>query len=698
MTTLSGPAQRLLEGDFGVVTGGECPRRLSEATRTFAARALSGEFGRQLVEAPFRVDGETHPDLSVQQQVALAVRRIAERAPVRLLDDHELIVGAATLREATEHNVPGTRPIRSVSHTTLGFARALREGYSGIRGRVDERLSRGDIDQEGRETLECMSTCLDAADTWHARYVGAVEERVAESEGAERRRWQEVLEHLRPVPENPPQNFRQAVQALWMLWSFQRLCGNWSGLGRVDEMLGPYLERDLTAGRITMDEARELLAHFWIKGCEWIGCGNWHRGSSGDAQFYQNVVLAGVDEEGRDVTNSVTYLILDVVEELHISDYPVAVRINEGTPERLLLRIARIQQRGGGIVSIYNEPTILKALERFGYGRSEARTFANDGCWEIIIPGKTAFGYRPFDTLRLLQNALGLGPDEEHRVDFGSFEEVYAAFRDRLREHLAKECEATRDYRDRGASAPLISLLVDDCIERARDYNRRGAVYNVLAPHAGGIPDTANSLLAIRRLVYEDEVLSLGQLRDAIRDDWQGHETLRGLASHVTEFYGNDEAPADEMGVRIFDDFTRLAGEVADDSGVLRPPGISTFGREIKYREHRLATAFGRQEGDILATNLAPTPGTDTKGPTAVMRSFCRMDFEKLPNGAALELKLLPAPFRGKSGEDMLVSMMRTFVRLGGIYLHVDVVDTEVLREARERPEAYPNLSVRISG
>ena len=134
------------------------------------------------------------------------------------------------------------------------------------------------------------------------------------------------------VPEQPPRTFYEAVQALWEFWEFQRLCGNWSGLGRVDKMLGPFLERDLQAGRITLDGARDLLAHFWIKGAEWIGSDNWSVGTSGDAQFYQNVVLGGVDEEGREVTNPVTYLVLDIVEETHISDFPVAVRVNRTHP------------------------------------------------------------------------------------------------------------------------------------------------------------------------------------------------------------------------------------------------------------------------------------------------------------------------------------------------------------------------------
>ncbi len=686
--------------DFGVVSGFEAPRRLSQATRRLAARALAGEWGRAMVRADeaFPLTEADLAGLSPMRHYARAVRRIAERAPLRHETD-ELLAGAATLVEATWHRAPLT-PFGSVSHTTIGFDRGMRIGYAGLRRQIDERLARGDLDARGTELLEAMRDCLDAAGAWHGRYVALLEQRVAEATGAQREHAQAVLDALRPVPENPPQNFRQALQSLWMMWDFQRLCGNWSGLGRLDAMLGPYLQADLSAGRITLDEARELIAHFWIKGCEWIGQDS--QNGTGDAQFYQNVVLGGIDAEGCDVTNEVTYLILDVVEELHISDFPIAVRVSPGTPERLLRRIAEVQRRGGGIVAIYNEPLILEALERFGYERAVARTFANDGCWEIIIPGQSTFGYHPFDLLWVLQQAMGLGPggDElEGQVpDAADFESLYALFRRQLARWVESQHARLDGAHAGGGPSPLLALLVDDCIERARDYNDRGARYSVSAIHAGGLPDAANSLLAIRRLVYEQRRLSLAELLEILRTDWAGQEDLRRQVVRELTLYGNDDAEADAMVRRVYDDFTELVGQVRQRNGVLRPAGISTFGREIGWRDHRLATAFGRHRGEILATNLGPTPGSDAQGPTAVMKSFCSMDFRKLPNGVPLELKMMPATLKGPAGVEALVAIMRTFISLGGFFLHVDVVDSDLLRDAQAHPDRYPNLAVRISG
>ncbi len=680
--------------DFGVVTGASGPRRLCPATRELAGRYLAGEFGLAMDPADFALDAPTAA-MSPTMHCALAVRCLAERAPLRVLRGEKL-AGAATLLEATGHKVPLTA-FGSISHTTIGFERALTLGCSGLRGMLEDHLAGADLDDRGRDFLQSMRVCLDALGAWVGRYAAELERLAARTDGAQRDNVLAVLQTLRNVPENPPKSFREALQALWLWWDFNRLCGNWSGIGRIDAMLAPYLRADLAAGRITLDEARELVAHFWIKGCEWIGAGGFAR-SSGDGQFYQNIVLAGVDADGRDVTNELTYLVLDVVEELHISDFPIAVRINSRTPERLLRRIAQTQQRGGGIVAIYNEETILPALERFGYTAAQGRQFANDGCWEIILPGQTAFSYSPFDTLRLLQNAIGLGPDELDVPDPPVFEALYERFERRLAEHL----EGFHDKADnswRGDQpAPLLSLLVEGCIEKARSYCDRGPTYSVVAPHAGGIPDTANSLLVLKALVYDEGRLSLRKFVEILRADWAGQEGLRQEIVRRFRLYGNDEAASDAMIRRVYDSFVSLAERTGDRAGVLRPPGISTFGREIEWRAHRLATAFGRRKGDILATNLGPTPGSDTQGPTAVIRSFCGMDFRKLPNGAPLELKIIPRAVKGERGASARVALMRTFIHLGGVFLHIDVVDSQLLRDAQAHPERYPNLSVRISG
>ena len=681
--------------DLGITTVDTTPRRLSPETRAFAARVLSGELGRGTRKADFLIDRAAMPEASDNTRYAAVAARLADTAPLRLLPEEKL-VGAAPLLEATQHMTPGC-DIRGTSHTTAGFGAVLAMGYRGLRARVEERLERGDLDEAGVDLLRAVRSCLDAAGRWHARYVAELEGLIEQSDGAQRRHYEDVLAAARNVPEHPPASFREALQSLWFMWEFQRLCGNWSGLGRLDEMLGPYLRRDLEAGRIDLDGARELIAHFWIKGCEWIGAENGTIGISGDAQFYQNVILGGVDADGESVVNEVTYLILDVVEELHISDFPIAVRVGAQTPDRLWGRIAELQCLGGGIVSIYNEDQVLRAMVGFGYPLEEARGFTNDGCWEIIAGGKTAFSYYPFDMLLCLQEGIGLG-DNMTTPDCADFEALYGAFLDSLRQKLEEIWAQGAGMFANGHPAPLLSLFVDDCIERGRGYHDRGAHYTVYSPHAGGLPDTANSLYVLKRVVFDEQRSTLEQFLNVLRSNWEGQEPLRQRLRNEFALYGNDDDQADAMLERVYDDYVRMCAEVPERNGVLMPAGISTFGRETQFKDHRTATPFGTFAHDILASNLSPTPGTDREGPTAVVKSFCKVDFTKLPCGTPLDLKFHPSCLQDEDGLNALVALLKTFVAGGGLYLQVDVVDGKVLREAQEHPERYGNLSVRVSG
>jgi formate C-acetyltransferase len=676
----------------------ECPKLLSDATHELARRAIMGEHGRGMAPAAFALDEVEVAGMSPDMRYAHAVKLVAERAPLRILPG-ELVVGSATLKEAPAHSTPVAK-VSSVSHTTIGFDRVLKTGYKALRQRIQERLRRGDLPEGGEDFLNSMMLCLDAAEIWHGRYMAELDKLIASSTGDEQKNYTRVRDALANVPENPAGNFHEAVQSLWFMYAFQRLLGNWSGIGRIDEMLGPYLERDLAAGRITEDEARELLAHFWIKGCEWIGA--FDTRGSGDAQHYQNIVLSGIDASGNDITNDVTYLVLDVVEELHISDFPLGIRVNKRTDGRLLRRVAEVQRHGGGIAALYNEEVVIDGLVKFGYPLEEAREFANDGCWEVLIPGKTAFIYVPFDLLALLQDTLGLNDANAPAPDYADFDSLYAAFMQRLRAHIDRHNAMADNAHNGGNSTPLISLFVEDCIERARGYNNGGAHYRVMAPHAGGMANVANNLLVIDELIYRQHYMALPDLVAVLRADWDGQEPLRRLVQSRFTFYGNDDDKADAMMRRVFDDYTGIVAEVRERNGVLRPCGISTFGREIEWSQppngNRKAGADGYRRGAILATNCSPSPGTDKIGPTAVIKSYCKLDFARTPNGATVEIKLHPECAKGEEGLTTMVALMRGFVDLGGWFMHTDVVDSAMLLDAQRHPEKYPNLSVRVAG
>jgi formate C-acetyltransferase len=671
--------------------GFEVPANLSEQTHELARQMLTGQWGRQIQNADFSLPAsanEPGPD----RRYALAARQVAEKAPL-WIHPGALIAGSATLLEARMHRIPLLGQ-DSISHTTIGFDKVLKMGYKGLRAKIQERLSRGGLDAEGSELLDAMRVCLEAAGIWHQRHLAELDKRIASSTGTEYQTYCRLRRAMENVPENPAATFHEAVQSLRFAFAFQKLMGNWSGLGRIDEMLGPYLKNDLANGTITLNEAREILAHFWVLGSEWTT--TLDRGS-GDAQHYQNVVLAGIDADGREVTNEVTYLVLDIVEELHISDFPIGVRINQNTPEKLLKRIAQVQRHGGGIVALYNEEVIIDGLVKFGYPEKVARTFANDGCWETLIPGKTAFMYNPKDMLRVMQESLGQN-DNETLSDTLSFEDVYGRFLARLeQEGRTYASEAERAWRG-GPPCPLLSILVDDCIERGRAYNNRGAEYSVLSPHTGGMADVADSFTVLNELVYEQKVLTLSEYSRIINSNWQGQEHLRKMILNKISGYGNDDEKADRMMNRIFNDYTRIIADRKEAGGVLMPAGISTFGRELEWRPGRKATFSGHVAGDVLATNFSPSPGSDKKGPTAAINSYTKMDFTRAPGGATLELKLHPASVKGAAGIEAMTALMRIFQKRGGWYIHMDVVDSALLLEAQRHPGKYPNLPVRVAG
>ena len=667
------------------------PHRLSETVHRLADLGFSGALGRDLLAPDWDCPEISEQGIGPQTRYGRASLSCALHAPLRI-QEGELLVGSASLLPAAQHIIPLLNT-GSTSHTTLGFERILKMGYRGLRKEIEERKSRGGLDAEGEDLLDGMLLCLDAAALWNQRYIDELERRLPSAGKEDAARYKTIIASLKHVPENPPTSFREAIQMLWSMYAFQRLMGNWSGLGRVDRMLGGYLHEDLKKGVITLDEARELVAHFWAKGTEWIGI----HGGSGDAQFYQNVILGGIDKDGHEVTNELTYLILDVVEELHISDYPIAVRLGDKTPSKLYRRVAEVQRFGGGIVSVYNENVVIEALTKFGYPLEEAREYTNDGCWECIIPGKTAFIYCPMDMVPHLTHALHT--DSQEPLTDTSFEQVYARFRDNLAAQI-KDAHAALDnsWKDPNSGCPLVSMFVEGCVEKGRSYYNRGPKYTVNGIHFGGLSDVANSLLVLKKLVFEEHYIALNDFAQVLRTNWDGQEGLRRLVQNRIVFYGNDHDEADSMMKRVFNDYTKLVGEVKEREGVRRPCGISTFGREIDWRMQRLALAEGSRNGDILATNCSPTPGSDRKGPTAALNSYCKLPFIQSPNGATLELKILPQSLQGENGIRALIGLAKTFREKGGFYMHIDVVDTATLVDAQMHPDRYPNLPVRVAG
>ncbi|MBQ3867056.1 MAG: hypothetical protein II789_00775, partial [Clostridia bacterium] len=364
----------------------------------------------------------------------------------------------------------------------------------------------------------------------------------------------------------------------------------------------------------------------------------------------------------------------------------------------------------GGTLAVYNEDLIIKTLTGYGYPLREAREFANDGCWEVQIPGTTDFSYLPFDSLGILQHTTLKDYDmPDADVRFPDFDALLEAYLSDLTAFVAAITGGFKGmYRFDGNGefqgwnpvfpCTAVSLFERGCVEKGLSYYEGGPKYQIRSPHIGGLADTVNSLYALKKAVYDERLLSLGEFLRILRDNWADNEPLRRRMLNKYTYYGADNDEADAIAARVLSAFAEACNAQNTGYGYRFPGGVSTFGRQLEWAPHRLAAPHGRMRGEVLAANCSPTPGTDTRGATAIVRSYCKCPLSALPTGAALDVRLLPDSVRGEDGLNALIGLMRGFVALGGFFMQPDVVDASILREAQEHPEEHQTLSVRVSG
>lgn len=674
------------------------PIRLCDKTRQFAYDSLNHKYGMDTDKTP-NIDVNhitNYARLSPLERYNLGIHEIVTKAPIRICDG-ELISGAATLSDAKDHLLPVQHNdiqrdwTTGTSHFTADFFEVLEIGMDGVRKKAEKSLA-SHTNPKKKEFLQSCLHCIDCMEIWHKRYLEELSKRAG---------YEKNVENLRRVPFKPARNFYEAVQSVWFCFVFMRLTGAWPGIGRIDVLLGKYLKNDLKSGAVTINEAREILAHFFIKGCEWI---DGKPTLSGDAQHYQNIVLSGIDENGNDVTNEVTMLVLDIVEETGISDFPITVRINKNTDEKFIKRVAEVIRFGGGIVAIYNEDLILESLEQMGYPKDVARRFANDGCWEIQIPGQTNFGYIPFDALKLLQSVTL--KDYDGSASYKTFDDLLCQYQSDIKNQVKAIFENNvlgsleKDALHFKPQVPcsVVSLFEQSCIEKGLSYKEGGTVYTVISPHIGGLPDAVNSLYAIKKLVFDDKLVTFQRLMEILKANWEDEEELRKQTLRNYIYFGNDNDEVDEIAAKVLNNFSDSCKEFDEKTPIRFVSGVSTFGRQVDWAPMRLATPFGRKKGEVLSGNMSPTPGTDHNGATAVIKSYCKADLRKQYTGAALDIGFIPSNMDCENAIAAFCGLIKSFVMLGGSFMQMDTINADTLIEAQKNPENFQNLSVRVSG
>jgi formate C-acetyltransferase len=520
----------------------------------------------------------------------------------------------------------------------------------------------------------------------------------------------------RHVPAHAPHDFHEALQMYWFahLGTITELNG-WDAMnpGHLDQHLRPFHDRGLADGTLDRESAKELLSCLWIKfnnhpAPPKVGVTARESGTYND---FTNINLGGLTREGDDAVSDLSYLILEVVDEVHLLQPQSNVQISARTPDRFLKAACRIIRKGYGYPSVFNADTVVAEQVRSGKSVEDAREGGTSGCIETGAFGKEAYlltGY--FNTPKVLEIMLNngvdpasgrqIGPRTGDPRHFTSFDELYAAFETQMRHFVDVKTEVNQYIESmfaRYCPAPFLSVLIRDCIEKGRDYYDGGPRYNTTYIQCCGIGTVTDSLSALRTHVWETGILDMDTLLDALARDFDGDEPLRQRLLNHTPKFGNDDDHADDLMRRVYASlFASIDGRPNTRGGRYHLNMLSTtchvyFGTRVG------ATPDGRLACLPISDGTSPAHGADRNGPTAVCRSLGKMDQVK-SGGTLLNQRFLPQVLEGEEGVNKLVSLIRTYFRLGGHHIQFNVVGTETLRDAQAHPEQYRDLLVRVAG
>ena len=576
-------------------------------------------------------------------------------------------------------------------HCVPDYASVVNVGLEGLRQQAVERLRQVGSDSPQGIFLKSVEIVLDAAIRLAERHAAEAESLLAcYQHDTTNREATEIAARCRRVPRLPAQSFHDALQSLWLahvVLYFESPQTAAISPGRLDQIFFPFFERDLAAGRLTMEQAIELLECLWIKLQE------------GDES--QNVTLGGLTRAGEDATNKLTEVMLDVTTRLKLPQPSISVRTHPKSPPWLYRKIAELARASSGQPSVFNDTVIAKALELVGVAADDARDYAIVGCYEPVVPGKTCCwttGGNVFlpKCLELAMNG-GAAPSREESWDFDALLDAFFA----QMSHAIELHAQTRDAHWRHFSAhhprPYESALHQGCIENARDLSAGGARYNSISCSAIGLANAADGLAAIRKCVYEENRFTLGEVFAAMGANFEGCEGLR-LALDAAPKYGNDDPIVDALAVQIGEDFCRKVLARHSAYGPRYWPSLGMFMQHLAGRNLG-AGPDGRRRGEPLSFGAGPVPGRNRRGPTAVLRSVARLPHTLCPNGSNfLTISLPPSALKGEVSLANLAALIRTYFDLGGMHLMFNVVDAEVLRDAKQRPQLHRDLLVRISG
>ena len=610
---------------------------------------------------------------------------------------------------------------RAPGHTAMD-GKMYRTGLLDLKERIAGELEKLDFmnDPEAtdkQEELQAMSISCDAAILFAERHADLAEKMAQEcSDPVRREELLKIAEVCRWVPAHAPRNYWEAIQMYWFvhLGTITELNG-WDAMnpGHFDQHLAPFYEKGIADGTLTRDKAKELMSCFFIKvnnhtAPPKVGITAKESGTYND---FTNLNIGGVKADGSDGTSEVSYIMLEVLEELHLLQPGCSIHISSVTPDKFLHAGCKVIRQGHGYPSVFNPDVYVQELLRQGKSLKDAREGGCSGCIEVGAFGKEAYlltGY--LNVPKILEVTLnnGMDPVTNTKVgietgdprNFKSYDELYDAFLKQLHFIIDQKVRVS-NYIDRMfakyAPATFLSLFIDDCIARGKDYYDCGPRYNSTYIQCTGLGTTTDCLSVLKKHVFEDKKIEMSTLLDAVAKNWESEEKLRQFIMNRTPFFGNDDPYADSIAVKVYDDLVdAIDGKPNTKGSCFRLNMLSTtchvyFGLVLG------ASVNGRFAKRPISDGTSPSQGADTHGPTAVIKSLGKLDQIK-SGGTLLNLRFLPSLLKKESDISKLANLIRSYFAMGGHHVQFNIVDTQTLYAAQERPEDYKDLLVRMAG
>ncbi len=615
---------------------------------------------------------------------------------------------------------------RAPGHTVLDdkiYSKGLRDFQRDIEHAISNLDFATDVHAYARrEQLRAMHVSCEASILFAKRHAQLARQTAkSEPDSVRRRELDRIADVCQHVPAHAPRNFHEALQSYWFchLAVITELNG-WDAYspGHLDHHLWPYYQRDLACGRLTRESAKELLEAFFIKF-------NNHTAppkvgvtaeESGTYTDFANINLGGLLPDGSDGSNELSYLLLEVIEEMQLLQPSSNLQLSRRTPDALLKRALRVVRTGCGFPSIFNADAVVQEQIRQGKTLEDARAGGCSGCVEVGAFGKEAYiltGY--FNLPKVLELALhhGVDPRTGRRFASGkksvmgetteswkSFDELFSAFRHQLHHLIEVKIGGNQVIEQMYATympAPFLSVMTDDCIAKGVDYNAGGARYNHTFIQFVGIGTLTDSLAALEQIVFEEGRMTTDEFLEVLDADFEGQELLRQRLVNRMPKYGNDDRLADQIMVRAFNAlFEEVDGRPNSKGGRYQMEMLPTT-CHVYFGSVLGATPDGRRAGLPVSEGISPVQGADRQGPTAVVKSAAKMDHIKT-GGTLLNLKFTPDLLKDNNGLTKLADLVRGYFALEGHHLQFNVVQADTLRKAQDDPESYRDLIVRVAG